>query len=749
VSAILEYLRTRPLVDVHVIKATKALETLRVLDGGILPFARLIELRAFDGTDILIVEVEPELPQRRVHPIQLKEVLAIEFDRDDQKAPWVFALRDDFPIVPHLNLMLAELPRCLCIYEEPYRQQKRHWTAPKFVEVIRRWLSLTAQGWLHGEDQALEPMLLNSPIPIILPSDLLKLGTEGKVPLEISYIGNESQMETLIVQKGSEQIPPWDKGRFLGLLLTCPPQEHGIIRYQPNSFAELNNLCVSTGFNLQDSVEKFLLEMLYDTNALDYPLILIIQFPKVRHKGEIVEAIDRYAFLIHYKLRQIGEELGLWQNVPGSYHPGHLIQRDLSLNGQGIDLLLLNVHFQLSRQQAALMNGFAQKNDINVAAIGAGALGSQVITNLARAGFGIWTIVDDDRVLPHNLARHALIAGIGMCKASVLAHHLNSIMPDEPAPEWIVADVLSPTEEMGKELDEKLRKAELILDLSASVSVARHLAHQKAYPGRRVSLFLNPNGSDLVCLVEDAERKIPLDQLEVQYYRAILENAKLSAHLNFPSRVRYGQTCRDLSSTIPQDYVALYAGIASRAIHNLCEQPEANICIWSLKANDLSVRSISLQPLPMKQIQLGEWQLLTDSKLIDKVINQRTQQLPNETGGILIGAWDTEHKIVYVIDIISAPFDSVERETVFIRGHQGLSDQVRIVEEKTSWQVGYVGEWHSHPEKAECLPSHDDVKILEWLNTHMGEVGLPGLMMIACDKNMTSWYLGAERVVLV
>ena len=40
--------------------------------------------------------------------------------------------------------------------------------------------------------------------------------------------------------------------------------------------------------------------------------------------------------------------------------------------------------------------------------MGAGALGSQVIITLARSGFGNWTIVDEDDLLPHNLARHAL-----------------------------------------------------------------------------------------------------------------------------------------------------------------------------------------------------------------------------------------------------------------------------------------------------------------------------------------------------
>ena len=747
VLAVAQYLNSRQLVELQFIKATKALETVRALDGESLPFARLVEVRATDSADILIIEVEPELPQRRINPIQPKEMLAIEFDRDDQKAPWVFALRDDFPMVPHLNLMPSELPRCLCLYEVSYRHQKRHWTAPKFIEDIRRWLSLTAQGQLHEEDQALEPMIPNSPIPIILPTDYIEAKSDAPTKLIISGIDEDGKITALFARKGSEQIKPWSAGGHLGLALTCPPQKHGVIRHQPNNLADLHELCSGTGFDLQRTVETFLLDIRQNANSLDYPLIVIMQFPKIRYQGGPVEALDQYAFLIHHTVRQLGEELGLWETAPGSQQPGLLIQRDVSLKGQGIDLCLLNVHFQMARQQAALMNGFSEKNDIKTVAIGAGALGSQVIMNLARAGFGRWTIVDDDRVLPHNLARHALIAGAGVRKASALAQHLHCIMPDEQEPEWVATDILDPTEESRDKLDDKLRDAELILDLSASVSVARHLAHQGAYSARRVSLFLNPNGLDLVCLAEDVERKIPLDQLEVQYYRAIVEEAALSKHLSVPGRVRYGQTCRDISARIPQDYVGLHAAIGSRAVHNLCEQAGPTVVIWRADPNDLSVRSISLQPLQMQEMQLGEWRLLTDSKLIQKVLNQRTQRLPRETGGILLGAWDMERKRVYVMDMIPASSDSVERDTLFIRGCKGLAEQVREIEERTMWEFGYVGEWHSHPDGAACLPSQDDLKILDWLKAHMGEVGLPALMMIACERNLTSWFLGEARAV--
>ena len=38
--------------------------------------------------------------------------------------------------------------------------------------------------------------------------------------------------------------------------------------------------------------------------------------------------------------------------------------------------------------------------------------------NLVRSGFGIWTLIDEDELMPHNLARHALPPWcVGMPKA--------------------------------------------------------------------------------------------------------------------------------------------------------------------------------------------------------------------------------------------------------------------------------------------------------------------------------------------
>ncbi len=124
----------------------------------------------------------------------------------------------------------------------------------------------------------------------------------------------------------------------------------------------------------------------------------------------------------------------------------------------------------------------------------------------------------------------------------------------------------------------------MILDCSASVAVARYLGLDTESQARRVSLFLNPAGTDLVLLAEDSNRNIPLDSLEMQYYRMLIENEDLQDHLRAPiGKVRYAGGCRELSSQISPDTVALCAAIGSHSLRQVIWQKDAAILVWRVR----------------------------------------------------------------------------------------------------------------------------------------------------------------------
>lgn len=78
-------------------------------------------------------------------------------------------------------------------------------------------------------------------------------------------------------------------------------------------------------------------------------------------------------------------------------------------------------HEQLYRSQPVM----AQLRDYSVTVCGAGALGANLVENLARSGFGTLKVIDRDRIEERNLSTQPYYKGdIGAFKAKVLANTL-------------------------------------------------------------------------------------------------------------------------------------------------------------------------------------------------------------------------------------------------------------------------------------------------------------------------------------
>ena len=104
-----------------------------------------------------------------------------------------------------------------------------------------------------------------------------------------------------------------------------------------------------------------------------------------------------------------------------------------------------------------------------IAIVGCGSLGSKVAVSLARSGVGRFLLVDDDLLLPENLARHDLDwRDVGMHKASSLARRLELVSPKVRCK--IRAHRLGGQEASGslETLIESLAKSDIIVDVTAN-----------------------------------------------------------------------------------------------------------------------------------------------------------------------------------------------------------------------------------------------------------------------------------------
>jgi integrative and conjugative element protein (TIGR02256 family) len=509
-----------------------------------------------------------------------------------------------------------------------------------------------------------------------------------------------------------------------------------VIRRRPETLADLQEFLKSSGIDPVVSAQRALrayIEMGGREGGWTI-LALLLDLPKAREPGGPPQAIDQLAFVVNATVEDLCVALGVSQRFNGKV--GLLIGGGFAeATPSQLSVISMRRLSLLTPEVAAAFNGVAAVAD-SMAFVGLGALGSQVFMNLWRSGFGQWTLIDRDCLFPHNHARHILVGGIGEPKAISMADQAATIFPDR-APKSIVADLLVPGSQLAG-LEAAFDGSRAVVDCSASVAVGRQLARTFS-GGRRISAFLNPSGTDLVILAEPEDRGVRLDQLEMMYYRAVLENQELHSHLvRSDQPVRYSNACRDLSAVVAQDHIALHAAIASRAIRRFLAQPAGAIAIWRANSEG-TVDRVDVPIVAAIEVSVGGWRIVFDATVKRAMRKHRLRRLPNETGGVLLGAFDLDRKLVFVSHVVGSPDDSREWPTIYIRGSSGLRSAVQDAERLTQGGLEYIGEWHSHPDGFSGEASSTDKRALRLLSAEMGEDARPAVMFIVAQKEIRTY----------
>ncbi|WP_284077275.1 Mov34/MPN/PAD-1 family protein, partial [Herbaspirillum aquaticum] len=122
---------------------------------------------------------------------------------------------------------------------------------------------------------------------------------------------------------------------------------------------------------------------------------------------------------------------------------------------------------------------------------------------------------------------------------------------------------------------------------------------------------------------------------------------------------------------------------------------------------------------------------------LTKLYQLRDQTLPNETGGVILGYVDQKRDAIHLVDVLPAPLDSDANRTAFTRGAAGLPEAVAEAAARTANIVGYLGEWHSHPRFSSTALSAEDQVLLSYLADMLAQDGMPALMLIVGDGDMS------------
>lgn len=348
-------------------------------------------------------------------------------------------------------------------------------------------------------------------------------------------------------------------------------------------------------------------------------------------------------------------------------------------------------------------------------------------------GWGTWTFIDPDRLLPHNLSRHiGFDCHIGVSKPHIIQHIAKSIYPHEPLPQAIHKSILDDDDDIAKAMNE----ADLVVDVSTTFEVPRTLALKDDIP-RIVSLFLTPSGQSSVMLMEDVDRQCRIDAIEGQYYRAILSSEWGSTHLQHNYGDRWvGGGCRDISVRMSSECIHVHAGILSRQLRQTALKGNARLCIWVSDEISGAMDAHEIELYSVVSIISGEWVVKYDQGLAQKLQHTRLQALPNETGGAIVGITDFKNKTIILVDVLPEPIDSKSSPASFVRGEAGQQEALERVHQLTARVVDYVGEWHSHPQGFSAKASNEDDNLIKKLHQKMRVEGLPAVMLIVAENDI-------------
>lgn len=686
--------------------------------------------RADDGsTEAVVIEVYVELGQAaRENDVREREPVAV-VTCPMRIMPTVYPLRPDFPQrLPHMNLNYRGRRRSLCLFDARAEDIDHLYNPAMLVERVRWWMQKSAFGELHGTDQPLDPALAPSFWNLVLPPDF-----DGTVGSSYAALPRSQHLLAPIM------LVPWDSDlaanapQYACSHVVTEPTNHGAMIDLPANVAELIEIYAELGVDLVGEIKKLFSGDLNDPKLsarIRQGLLLLVTTPLTGADGEVGAMTTRAFLSPEVSLFDVAKALGIASDEGGTI--GRLVavppDQNVLCDQQ---IMPLNVVEGMTPDIARASSGRANARNRNMVAIGLGALGSQSVLNLARMGQSRWQLIDNDFVAPHNLARHAAPGGaIGFSKAEVIAQEINGLFQKQEATPLHAA--IDGDETPDPVLD-ALAQAERVFDFSASVRAARWLASSERFEAPVSSYFVNPSGTALVALHEGPDREGRGGIIEMAYYALLVADKALHTHLATSGQVRIG-SCRDVSVTIPQSRMALFAALAAADIEATHDLHGACVTIWSLDAG--GAVTLQRQAVPkFLAASLHGWEVMVAPDVVTTIEEARGDGNV-ETGGILLGGFDLERRTLFVTAALPSPADSKAGRTYFERGTHGVQGAIEEAQRITIRHITYIGEWHTHPTGSNSQPSALDRTLLGWV-TDLRELFLmPGLLLILGDDGL-------------
>lgn len=412
----------------------------------------------------------------------------------------------------------------------------------------------------------------------------------------------------------------------------------------------------------------------------------------------------------------------------------------------------------LSRQRAKQISGSQVKLGEYSLIAGCGALGSKIVMHFARSGATSFFLADPDNFSPHNLVRHALMGNAeGQNKAAALKKEIANFFPYEKLP--LLLTIKSTASGL---LDPGISKFfTWILDFTASNAFALSIIKTAFDAKTRIAkAFITDFGNLGIIYFEGKNRNPRIDDLQImlyaQYGKASFISSWLQREADNSSSSRssnlsitVGVGCNSETTVLSDDIVSLHASYVSNVIkaESQDEQStEGKVYVNEIKTEPFFSNFPHLLIIPPMDVFTAlndpSWQVRMKPGIIEIMKKEMGLAMPSETGGVFVGCANYKTKTIHVTDLIQAPADSKANPVCFFRGVKGLPEAINDVNESTGNQLGYIGEWHTHPFGPNGL-SATDANTIKKFKKDFSELQTPlpvFLMIITPEQVLTYIY---------
>ncbi|WP_165689552.1 ThiF family adenylyltransferase [Elizabethkingia ursingii] len=688
------------------------------------------------GKIAIPVEINVDLPSlgnfqdldiRAVEPI----ILVFDLINYPVSAPRVYTDRHDFPKnnLAHLYVAVNNRPPAFCYV----RGNADEWYANKRIEdlVIRigNWLRDAATGELSENGNQFEPLRLEGYLGSVIydydtiltaihENAVIKLGERFTMALFervnsdtrntykfVQLITNTNALTTIKEvdeERKKEKESITRRKYYFGYILWADDStvKNDYEINIPRSWQEFKIFCEYYGIKY-DEFEKFIAQYNDINEFIYFPVIIGISRPH-----QLIGYSSNIEFInLRFKVESQDLKDGkIVNNIP-------------------IDML--------SHNQPLTCKLATQISDSNVSlenrsiVFGCGAIGSKIVMHLARSGQTNLTLIDPDYISPHNLVRHALFGeDEGAGKADALKEKIKKIYPSEKL------GVVSGASLKDGLIDKKetFEKYHWILDFTASEAFFNKLALLKSIDSAKLASASISDFGNLGIMYKEGEQRNPrIDDLQSYLYSMCqsdeninnwLKNEQVKASSNHVI-IQVGVGCNSETTILADDKISSHASYFSGALKREMTQPskEGRIYLHRIKEKEdynIETQVVKVNPFRIFQaINDPSWTIRFKPEVIEHLEHEFFAAQTNETGGVFVGICNYKTKTIHVTGSVTAPVDSTANSTQFVRGYNGLAEHISEIGHNSGGQIGYIGEWHTHPDGPNGLSRQDIASVAQ------------------------------------